>query len=162
MEPAERAGERQFVIFRLSAEHYGLPIEKVRSIIRYEESTPVPRAPAFVEGVINLRGKVIPVVDLGSRLLGTTGERDSASRIIVAEGEAGTVGLSVDATLEVATIPAADIRPAPETALVAETADAFEGVADTNGRLIIILNLDKALPRSDYVGIAAQEGGLNV
>lgn len=154
-EVGDRTG--QYVLFRLGGEEYGLPIEQVSSIIRYEPVTPVPHAPASVEGVINLRGHVIPVVNLKRKLLGTEFEPSVTSRIVVAEGEAGMVGLVVDAANEVATVSLADVRPTPETALTAETADAFEGVASHAGRLVILLNLDRALPSSEYGRVAVQE-----
>lgn len=152
----------QYVLFHLGSEEYGLPIERVSSIIRYEPATPVPHAPASVDGVINLRGHVIPVVNLKRKLLGAEFEETSTSRIVVAEGEAGMVGLAVDAANEVATIALEEVRPAPETALSAETADAFQGVASYGGHLVILLDLDKALPSSEYGRVAAQEGGSDV
>lgn len=154
-EVGDRTG--QYVLFRLGGEEYGLPIEQVSSIIRYEPVTPVPHAPSSVEGVINLRGHVIPVVNLKRKLLGAEFEPSVTSRIVVAEGEAGMVGLVVDAANEVATVSLADVRPTPETALTAETADAFEGVASHAGRLVILLNLDRALPSSEYGRVAVQE-----
>jgi purine-binding chemotaxis protein CheW len=148
---------RQYVIFRLGPEEYGLPIAKVSSIIRYEPATPVPRSPEIVDGVINLRGRVIPVVNLAKKLFDTDFHPSSSSRIIVAEGEAGLVGLAVDAASEVVSIAVADILDPPETALTAETAEVFEGVARCADRLIILLDLDKALPRGDYDSSASGE-----
>jgi purine-binding chemotaxis protein CheW len=147
----------QYVLFRLGAEEYGLPIEQVSSIIRYEPATPVPHAPDAVDGVINLRGHVIPVVNLKRRLLETPFEPGSTSRIVVAEGDSGMVGLVVDAANEVATIALDDVRPAPETTLTSETAEAFMGVASHEGRLVILLNLDRALPSAEYAPVTAQE-----
>lgn len=155
------SGLRQYVMFRLGAEEYGLPIEKIRSIIRYEEPTPVPRAPESVEGVINLRGQVIPIVDLGKRLLGRTFEPQPTARVIVAEAASGIVGLLVDAAHEVSAIAESDIRPAPENALSPDTAEAFEGVASRADRLVILLDLDHAMPRMEP-GSLPQEGDLDV
>ncbi len=154
-EANDRTG--QYVLFRLGDEQYGLPIEVVSSIIRWEQATPVPHAPAAVEGVINLRGRVIPVVNLKRRLLDAPFEAGPTARIVVAEGEGGPVGLAVDAANEVATIDLAEVKPAPETALSRETVEAFEGVANHGGRLVILLNLDRALPRSEYGDVTAQE-----
>jgi purine-binding chemotaxis protein CheW len=150
------ATTRQYVLFRIGAEEYGLPIEKVSSIIRYESSTRVPRAPVAVEGVINLRGRVIPVVNLGMRLFDSEFAPSPHSRIVVAEGEGGSVGLAVDAANEVATVEAGDIMPPPQTALSTETAEAFEGVVHYQGRLVILLDLDRAVPRSEYDGAAGE------
>ncbi|HEY3316930.1 MAG TPA: chemotaxis protein CheW [Coriobacteriia bacterium] len=146
----------QYVLFRLGEEVYGLPIEQVSSIIRFELATPVPHAPESVDGVINLRGHVIPVVNLKRRLLGQEFEPSATSRIVVAEGEAGMVGLAVDAANEVATIALDEISPAPDGTLSAETAEAFEGVARREGHLVILLNLDKALPCSDYERVSEE------
>jgi purine-binding chemotaxis protein CheW len=141
---------RQYVLFRLGPEEYGLPIAKVSSIIRYESTTPVPRSPDVVDGVINLRGRVIPVVNLARKLFDNEFHPTPSSRIVVAESESGAVGLAVDSASEVVTLVVADILPPPETALTAETAESFEGVAHHGDRLIILLDLDKALPRADY------------
>ena len=148
----------QFVIFRVGAEEFGLPIAQVSSIIRHEIATPVPRAPEMVEGVINLRGRVVPVVSLSRRLFGIDPVVTNATRIVIAESSTGPVGLVVDAAHEVATIPDEDVRPAPEAALIAETAEAFRGVVQMEGRLVILLELDKALPRADYAATGTSEG----
>lgn len=160
-------GRRTFVIFRVGDEEYGVAIERVRSIIRHEPATPVPRAPDVVQGVINMRGNVIPVIDLSRRLSGATFEPGPAARIIVADAAAGTLGLAVDAASEVASIAESDIKPAPEGVLTPESAAAIFGVTDVDGRLVILLDLDEAVPASEYstalVGEpAVTEGGTDV
>jgi purine-binding chemotaxis protein CheW len=147
---------RSFVVFRLGSEEYGVDIDRVQGIIRYEEPTPVPRAPEIVQGVINMRGRVIPVVDLSARLRGVRFEQSVHSRIVEADGEAGTLGLAVDGANEVASIPVADIQPAPEGVLTPETASAITGVAERGGRLVIMLDLDETVPRSDYTQVAGE------
>lgn len=141
---------RQYVLFRVGSEEYGLPIVHVSSIIRYEAVTPVPRAPISVQGVIDLRGRVVPVVDLGRRLFGTTLDPTSRARIIVTETSAGAVGLAVDAASEVATFEPDQLMSPPETALPKEMIDAFEAVVHLDGRLIILLDLERVLPRAEY------------
>lgn len=141
---------RQYVLFRVGSEEYGLPIALVSSIIRYETVTPVPRAPRAVQGVIDLRGRVIPVVDLGKRLFGVEFEPQPRSRIIVTESDGGAVGLAVDGASEVATFVPDDMMPAPAAALPADIADAFEAVVHVGDRLVILLDLDRILPRADY------------
>jgi len=153
---------RQYVLFHLGTEEYGLPIDRVQSIIRYEEPTSVPHAPVGVEGVINLRGQVIPVIDLSMRLLGTPLSIMPTSRIVVAEGNTGLVGLAVDSASEVVSIPLDEIRPAPEAALSADTAEAFEGVANYGDRLVILLDAEKALPRPEFTAAAMLEGDTDV
>lgn len=139
-----------FVIFRVCDEEYGLPVSAVNSIIRYEEPTPVPRAPRGVLGVVNLRGRVVPVVDLSMRFRGTPFKPASTARIVVAEGEVGAVGLAVDAANEVTSLDQEALRPVPEGVLSLETQRAFKGVVERNGSLVIILDLDEAVPRSEY------------
>lgn len=139
-----------YVIFRLGDEEYGLPVEIVNSIIRYETATPVPRAPESVLGVINLRGRVVPVVDLRRRFRGQDFEPGPASRIVVADGAAGPVGIAVDAANEVTAIAEESMRPVPDGVLAADTARAFRAVVERDGSLIILLELDEAIPRSEY------------
>ncbi|MHB1017218.1 MAG: chemotaxis protein CheW [Coriobacteriia bacterium] len=153
---------RQYVLFVLCGEEYGLPIGAVRSVIRYEEPTPVPYAPEGVEGVFNLRGQILPLVDLGRQLRGAAIEPNPLSRIIVAEGGLGTVGLAEDRVCEVASIAVEQIRPAPPAAVSTTMSDAFEGVATHGDRLIILLDPDKALPKPVFMSAGAiQEGDLD-
>lgn len=142
----------QYVLFHLGAERYGLPIENIQSIIRYEAPTSVPHAPEGVEGVINLRGQVIPVVDLQCCLLGVVSTPVATTRVIVSESTSGLVGLLVDSVIEVINIAASEIRPAPDVALSAQTADAFVGVTTVDDGLIILLDADKALPHPRLAG----------
>ncbi len=156
------AQSRQFVLFHLGTEEYGLPIERVQSIIRYEQPTPVPHAPSSVEGVINLRGQVIPVIDLSMRLLASPFSGETTARIVVAEGHSGLVGLVVDSASEVVSIPLDEIMPAPVAALSPDTAEAFEGVANLGERLVILLDAEKALPKPEFMTPAIQEGDMDV
>ena len=141
---------RQFVLFRVGSEEYGLPIGNVSSIIRYEPATPVPRAPGAVDGVINLRGRVIPVVDLTRCLFGTAFTPTAHARIIVAESEGSLVGLAVDGASEVASFPLSSVMPAPTSPLAAAAADVIAGVVRLGERLVILLDLDRVLPRGEY------------
>ena len=103
----------QLVTFSLLEEEFGLPILDVREIIRMTEITPVPNAPSFVEGVINLRGQIIPVVDLRKRFNLNATEADDDSRIIVVEIVGNILGLVVDKVAEVLRIPVDSISPPP-------------------------------------------------
>ena len=151
-EPA--AHKRSFVLFRLGQEHYGLPVSNVGSIIRYEPSTPVPGAPDVVIGVINLRGRVIPVVDLKRRFSGSAFVPGPQSRIVVAEAASGPLGIAVDAASEVTSFSDEDIRPVPEGILGPETASAFSGMVEREGGLVVLLDLEEALPRREYAAVA--------
>lgn len=163
MDDSVVTGQRQYVLFRLCEEEYGLPIDSVQSIIRYETPTPVPHAPDGVEGVFNLRGQVLPLIDLGRRLRDRPLVPTAASRIIVVESGLGSVGLAVDLVHEVASLTVDDISPAPQAALAGETAEAFQGVATYADRLVILLDPEKALPKSAFsAGIAAHGGDAGV
>ena len=163
MDESVSTEQRQYVLFDLCGEEYGLPIARVQSIIRFEVPTPVPHAPEGIEGVFNLRGQVLPLIDLGRRLRGAAIEATPASRIIVADSGLGAVGLAVDVVREVASLNVADIRPAPQAAVASEMADAFEGVANYGDRLIILLDPDKALPKPVFSTAAgAQEADPDV
>lgn len=144
------------MIFRVGEENYGLPVTAVNSIIRYEEPTPVPRAPQAVLGVVNLRGRVIPVVDLHKRFKGEAFQVSSASRIVVADGAVGAVGLAVDAANEVMSIEESELRPVPDGVLAPETQRAFKGVVERTGSLVIILDLDEAVPRAEYAAAVSE------
>lgn len=153
---------RQYVLFILCGEEYGLPIAAVRSVIRYEDPTPVPHAPEGVEGVFNLRGQIIPLIDLGRRLRGAAIEAGPHSRIIVAEAGPGSVGLAVDRVCEVASVPVGQIKPTPSMAVATAMSDVFEGVATFGDRLVILLDPEKALPGPAFASAAAiQEGDLD-
>lgn len=151
-----------FVIFELGGERYGLPVGGVSSIIRYEDATPVPRAADSVLGVINLRGRVIPVIDLGARFSGDPFRPGPTSRIVVAEAESGPVGIAVDSASEVVTFSSEEIRPVPEGVLDQRTARAFTGVVErSEGKLVILLDLNHAVPNAQPV-VTGEGGGEDV
>jgi purine-binding chemotaxis protein CheW len=132
--------EFQIVVCQLGDESYGLDIGSVYEIIRFQESTAVPRAPSFVDGVINLRGRIIPVMDMASRFGMARSEMTGSTRIIVA-GTGGTrVGLVVDAVTEVLMISEDAVEPTPEVVSGADSGY-IRGVAKLGGRLVILLDL---------------------
>ncbi|MFQ3587199.1 MAG: chemotaxis protein CheW [Fimbriimonadaceae bacterium] len=134
----------QMVVFRLEEEFYGIDIFRVNEIIRLREITPIPGTASHVRGLVNLRGKTIPVVDLRARfMLGTHVDTDS-TRIIVVETERGNVGIVVDAVTEVITLDPEQVEQAP--ALIKNVSTEFvRGVAKQEMHLITLLNLDEAL-----------------
>ena len=136
--------EQQLVVFRLGIEEYGVDILQVQEIKRMLDITRVPKAPGFIEGVINLRGQIIPVLDLRRRFGFPTAERTPDSRIIVVNIDDLVIGLIVDTVLEVISLPKEAISPAP--ALVTGINNDFlAGIGDLGERLLIILNLEKIL-----------------
>lgn len=154
--PSETA---QYVLFGLRGEDYGLPVEAVRSVMRYERPTPVPYSPEGIEGVLNLRGQILPVVDLGRQLHGTALEPTPLTRIIVAEGRLGPMGLAVDKVYEVARIPVKEVKAPPPTMSAAPMGDAVQGVAAIGDRLVVLLDPNNVLPKPLHASIdALQEG----
>lgn len=141
------ADERQLVVFSLLNEDYGIDIYKVQEIIQYRDITFVPKAPPFVKGVINLRGKIIPVIDLKERFNLQEKEITPDTRIIVVEISSQIVGLIVDSVTEVLRIPRDSIEPPPPVTTIG--ADFIEGVGKLDERLIIILDIDKILTKEE-------------
>lgn len=138
--------EIQLVIFRLRDEEFGADITSVLEISRLLDITHIPEAPGFVEGVINLRGQVIAVVDLARQFgLGEQKELPKTARIVVIEVGGETVGLIVDEVPEVLRIAEADIEPAPEIIQTGVKRDYIKGVGKLGERLIILLDLNRVL-----------------
>ena len=138
------AGELHLVTFALAGEEFGIPVTQVREVIRVGEITRVPQAPPHVRGVTNLRGRILPVVDLRSRLALEPAAPTPRSRIVVVEVADRVLGLLVDAVLQVAKVPLESVAPPPEEVRTADS-EYLRGVARWNGRLIILLELEKAL-----------------
>ena len=143
----------QLVTFSIGEEEFGVDILKVQEIIRTMEITKVPRAQDFVEGVINLRGKVIPIIDLRRRFGFTSKEHDKHTRIIVIEINNMIVGFVVDSVSEVLRIPAATVEPPPPVVAGVES-EYISGVGKLEDRLLILLDLDKLLSNEDMEALA--------
>jgi len=139
--------------FFLSGEEYGVDVRMVQEIIRVSEITPVPRAPGFIKGVINLRGRIIPVIDLKRKLgLGEVNDAARPSRIVVVKVRERLVGLLVDGASQVLKVPVASVEAAPEE-VVEIDANYLRGVAKLENRLIILMDLSKVL------ALELREGG---
>lgn len=136
--------ENQLVVFDLAREHYGVDIAAVEGIIKMQAITAVPQAPAFVEGVTNLRGKVLPVVDLRRRFGLPPTEATKDTRIVVVEIAGATVGIIVDGVSEVLRIEPEAIEP-PSPIVTTLDSAFIRGIAKVNNRLIILLDLTKIL-----------------
>jgi purine-binding chemotaxis protein CheW len=147
-EVASGVEEEQLVVFELAGESYGVDIGAVNTIIRMQRITHVPRAPTFVEGVINLRGNIVPVIDLRKRFGLGTFEESKASRIVVTETKSGLMGLIVDAVTETASLPTDAIEP-PSSLVTTADSQYLRGVAKMDERLIILLNLESILTESE-------------
>lgn len=148
--PALQAGEeeRQFLIFSLAGENYAIGILHIKEIIEYGNLTEVPMMPEFIRGVINLRGAVVPVIDLSCRFGRARTEVARRTCIVIIEVSQGDetqdVGVMVDAVNEVIEIPAGEIEPAPAFGAKIRT-DFIEGMGKVGGRFVIILAIDKVL-----------------
>ncbi len=140
--------ELHLVGFRIGRETFGVPIELVHEIVRVPEITSVPDAPNFVEGVINLRGKIISIVDLRKRFGETEVKSSKKNRILVAEVGNKMVGLIVDAASEVLKIPPTDVEPPPNVFAEGEL-NYVTGVGKLNGRLIMLVDLKQILQRGE-------------
>ncbi len=132
----------QLVTFKLGTEEFGVDILKVQEINKMMSITKIPNAPAFIEGVINLRGKIIPIVDLRKRLGFREKPYDKSTRIIVVELEGLVLGFIVDSVSEVLRIPENTIEPPPSMVAGIES-EYIEGVGKLDDRLLILLELKK-------------------
>ena len=142
------AKDLHLVGFRIGSEIFGVPINLVHEIVRVPEITSVPDAPDYVEGVINLRGKIVSIVDLRKRFGEAEIKRHKKNRILVAEVEGKMVGLIVDSASEVLKIPPSEIDTPPDIFEQNEV-HYVTGVGKLNGRLIILVDLTKILERGE-------------
>ena len=149
--------EHQLVVFDVAHEHYGVDIAAVEGIIKMQSITAVPRAPAFVEGVINLRGKVLPVLDLRKRFgLASEGVTND-TRIVVVEMSGMTVGIVVDGVSEVLRVSSDIIEP-PSPLVTTVDSGFIRGIAKLSGRLVILLDLARVLSLAEQRALTALPG----
>jgi purine-binding chemotaxis protein CheW len=139
----------QLVGFRIGNETYGVRIASVREIVRVPEITAVPNAPEMIEGVINLRGRIIPVMDLRKRFSNSSDSSDKKNRILVVELDNKLLGLIVSSASEVLKIPPSEIE-APGTLFTEGDSSYVTGVGKLKGRLIILVDIAKLLRRPEY------------
>lgn len=160
--PAPQAEVRQFVVFRVGNEEYGLDIAAVVEVVRPLRITALPRMPEFVEGVVNLRGTIIPAVDLRKRFaVGIAPGRERTTRMIITKGALhersargrGLLALVVDAADEVVAIEQDRIDRTPEAATGAQ-AGFLAGVGKLDDRLIILIDLSRILSREERSALA--------
>jgi purine-binding chemotaxis protein CheW len=133
---AEETNARQLLVFSLGEEEYALPVTSVQEIIHYTQPRSVASESHWIRGVISLRGKIIPVADLGARL-GLTTEPGEGGKIVVVESGAVTAGVVVDDVDEVLTVDPSELDAVP-----AAGNDAIDGIVKIDDRLIILLDLD--------------------
>lgn len=136
--------ERTFVAFRLDAEEFGLPVESVREILRVGDVTRVPQAPPHIRGVTNVRGSILPVVEIRTRIGLPPLDPSPSARIVVLEVGERALGLLVDRVTRVAKVLASEIEPPPAEVVTART-DYVAGVAKRSDGLLILLDPGKTL-----------------
>jgi purine-binding chemotaxis protein CheW len=144
---------KQLISFTVGEEQYGLELLRVKEVIRTRQITWLPRAPICVKGVINLRGEVIPIIDLRDRLRLQSIEQTAMTRVIVVEVEGQSMGVVVDSASQVVQVPADEFDPAP-LLTGKKTRELIIGVAKMEGRLIILLDVDRILNREEIGHIA--------
>lgn len=148
---------RQFVTCRIDREEFAIDILSVQEINRMVEITKVPKAPAFVEGVINLRGRIVPVLDLRRRFGLPEAERTIRSRIMVLNVRGRVIGVIVDSVSEVLRIPQSLIEPPLAFGSTAGS-EFIQGVGRLQDRLLIILDLDRLLLSGEPAGLNSVKG----
>lgn len=170
VEPAAKVhDQQQYLTFQVGGEVFAIAILGIREILEYHGLTTVPMMPAFIRGVINLRGRVVPVVDLAARFGRTGGAVTKRTCIVIieteAEGERQDIGVVVDMVNAVLEIPASEIEPAPSFGARIR-ADFISGMGKVAGKFVIILNVNKVLSVEELSmlerfrdGDKAQEGG---
>ncbi|TAN67732.1 MAG: purine-binding chemotaxis protein CheW [Methylobacter sp.] len=155
---------QQYLTFMLSGKTYAVSISRIKEIIQYGQVTEVPRMPDFIRGVINLRGAVVPVIDLGVRFGKPPTVEGRRNCIIIIEveigGETQNVGVMVDAVNAVLEIPADEIEPAPTFGANIH-AEFIAGMGKVNGKFVIILNIQHVLSTDDMAALAVVGSALH-
>ncbi|HON41793.1 MAG TPA: chemotaxis protein CheW [Bacillota bacterium] len=153
MEQAIAGAEMQLVVFELGDESYGVDISRVQDINRMQEITEIPHAPESVVGVINLRGRVIPVIDLRKRFGLPEAPHTKDTRIVVVHLDDNLIGVIVDAVSQVLRIPADIVEP-PSPVLAGVDSRYLRGIAKLDEKLVILLDLDFVLSRREQEAIS--------
>lgn len=157
--------ERQIVAFCLAEETYGVDIGSIREVIPVQKIIPVPRAPEFVEGIINLRGKVIPVLDLRQHFGFEKKPKDPNQRIMLTEVDGDSIGVIVDMVSSVMRIPEESIEP-PATVIIGQDIKYIQGIAKVDDKLLVLLDLtriindaeQRTLQEIDLASVLTDEG----
>ncbi len=144
----------QWVTFKLAGETYGVNVMQVQEVLRYTEIAPVPGAPSYVIGIINLRGNVVTVIDTRERFALSPGEITDNTRIVIIEADSHVVGILVDSVAEVVYLRQSEIETAPNVGNE-ESAKFIQGVCHKNDELLILIELDKLLTDDEWAEIEA-------
>ena len=144
----------QWVTFKLENETYGVNVTQVQEVLRYSDIAPVPGAPSYVLGIINLRGSVVTVIDTRSRFgLSSTDVTDN-TRVVIIESDKQVIGILVDSVAEVVYMKASEIELAPNVG-TDESAKFIKGVCNRESELLILVDLDKLLSEEEWDEISS-------
>ena len=154
MKGNQTVSEKQIVVFNMGEESYGVDIAMVREIIQLQPVTRVPGTPPSVEGMINLRGSVIPIVDLRKRFKLESIPHSKNTRIVVVSCKGQDVGVVVDAVAEVLRVATESIEP-PSNLFTGENLEHMQGIVKLTNRLVILLNMDQVLSRNELTSLNA-------
>lgn len=150
--------EQQLVVFSINQEFFGVDISGVREIIKLEQVTRIPNTEVHIEGIINLRGKIIVIIDLAKKLGLVSGGDKRNVRVIVSEIRGNLVGFIVDSCNEVMRMNSDKIEDAPNAIKSKISGDYLQGVGKLDGRLIIIISLEKMITESEMSAISSASG----
>ena len=141
---ATREATREVLVFVLGKEEYGVDILKVQEIRGYEKVTPIPSAPAYLKGVVNLRGIIVPVIDLRMKFGLANPTYDSFTVVVILRIGGRVIGVVVDGVSDVVRLAANDVKPAPQLGGVVD-ASFLAGLATQNDRMVLLLDIEKLL-----------------
>ncbi|NRB24715.1 chemotaxis protein CheW [Shewanella sp.] len=143
----------QWVTFRLDNETYGINVMQVQEVLRYTEIAPVPGAPHYVLGIINLRGNVVTVIDTRSRFGLASADVEDSTRIVIIEAEKQVIGILVDSVAEVVYLRGSEIDSAPNVG-TEDSAKFIQGVSNRENELLILVDLDKLLSDEEWMEVS--------
>ncbi len=152
----QKKAERKILVFKVANDELGLDISCVREVLRPQEIYPLPKAPDFIEGVINLRGHIVALVDLRKKLHGKQIE-ERGKRIIICKLNKLVVGLTVDSLKEIIALSEENIRPTPEVAAMQMEADVTTGLAKIGERIIPVLDLAQIITKKEATELSGLE-----
>ncbi len=144
----------QWVTFKLDDEIYGINVMQVQEVLRLPEIAPVPGAPSYVMGIINLRGNVVTVIDTRNRFSLPQKEPDDSTRIIITEVDEQVIGMLVDAVAEVVNLRSSEIETTPNLGEENESSKYIQGVHSRNEEILILIDVDKMLSESELDAVS--------
>ena len=150
------AGAREFLTFRLDQEEYGIDILKVQEIRGYERPTRIANVPAFIKGVVNLRGTIVPIVDMRLKFNCLKADYDALTVVIILNLRSRIVGIVVDSVSDVLALPPESIKPAPDVDSVIDSS-AVVGLGSLSDRMLILLDIEKMMAGVDMGLVSGDE-----